>query len=111
MTKLLNEAFEALGRMPLDAQDNVARALLGLAEPGTPRDIEPEHLAAVLDGMAQAERGEFAAGNAEDSFSASFQADTDLFTYVRSLVDPIGGVDDLEIPMRDIGRDPPRFDD
>ena len=37
--------------------------------------------------------------------------DTDLYTYVRSLVEPIGGVDDLDIPMRQIGRDPPSFDD
>ena len=33
-----------------------------------------------------------------------------LYAYVRSLVEPIGGVDDLEIPPRDIARDLPTFD-
>lgn len=73
MTKLLEEAFEALGRMPLDAQDNIARALLDMADAAAPTEIEAEHLAAVTEGMAQADRGEFAAGSAREIVAAAFR--------------------------------------
>lgn len=70
MTKLLEQAFEALSRMPPDAQDDIARALLGIAETIEPEDIEPEHLAAVMEGKAQAERGEFAS---DEDVEAAFR--------------------------------------
>lgn len=73
MTKLLEEAFEALGRMPADAQDDIARALIGMADAGVAEEIEAEHLAAVMEGMAQADRGEFAAGNPNEIVAAAFR--------------------------------------
>jgi hypothetical protein len=61
MTKLLDEALEAVRRLPADAQDEIARTLLQLAaNEGEPERIEAEHLSAVLEGLAQAERREFA---------------------------------------------------
>ena len=73
MTKLLEEAFVALGRMPPDAQDDIARALLGMADATEPDEIEAEHLAAVMEGMGQADRGEFPAGRAREIVATAFR--------------------------------------
>ena len=73
MTKLLDQAFELLGQMPAKTQDDVARALIGMAEVIELDDIEPEHRAAVLEGMAQAQRGEFAAGSASEIVTNAFR--------------------------------------
>ena len=61
MTKLLDQAIKAVRRLPADAQDDIARTILHLAgcEIGA-ESIDPAHLAAVLEGLAQAKRGEFA---------------------------------------------------
>jgi len=61
MTKLLERALEAVSRLSPDTQDEIARAMLRLAV----SDVEPEaidaaHLPAVLEGLAQAKRREFA---------------------------------------------------
>ena len=61
MTKLLEQAIEAVRRLPADSQDDIARAILHLA--GSEVEVEPldpAHLAAVLEGLAQAKRREFA---------------------------------------------------
>lgn len=61
MTKLLEKALEAVRRLPSDSQDEIARAMLSLAEnDGEPEPIDPAHLAGVLESLGQAERGEFA---------------------------------------------------
>ena len=61
MTKLLDKALEAVRRLPADNQDEIARAMLHLAaHGGEPEIIDPAHLSAVLQGLAQARRGEFA---------------------------------------------------
>lgn len=61
MTKLLDEALEAVRRLPSEAQDDIARAMLHLAESEGEREpIAPDHLPAVLEGLAQATRREFA---------------------------------------------------
>jgi len=61
MTKLLEKAMEAVRQLPPDTQDEIARAMLQLAgNEGEPEPIEPGHLPAVLEGLAQARRGEFA---------------------------------------------------
>ncbi len=76
MTELLRQALAVLGRLPPDRQDDIARALLAYARDGAsgdeePEDIGPGHLAAVLEGMAQAERREFAVGEAGDNVKAA----------------------------------------
>jgi hypothetical protein len=61
MTKLLEQAFEAARLLSPEAQDEIARAVLNLASSDQePEPLDPADLAAVLDGLAQARRGEFA---------------------------------------------------
>jgi hypothetical protein len=61
MTKLLEKALEAVRRLPPHTQDEIARAMLTMASnEGAPEEIDPVHLPAVLEGLAQAKRREFA---------------------------------------------------
>jgi hypothetical protein len=60
MTKLLEKALEAVRRLPPEAQDEIALAMLNLADEGEPEEVDPAHLSAVLEGLAQARRREFA---------------------------------------------------
>ena len=61
MIKLLEQALEAVQRLPADSQDEIARAMLILAQSDAePEPIDPAHLPAVLEGLAQAKRREFA---------------------------------------------------
>ena len=61
MTKLLDKALEAVRQLSPESQDEIARAMLRLASGGEePEPIDPQHLHAVLEGLAQAKRGEFA---------------------------------------------------
>jgi hypothetical protein len=60
MTKLLEQALEAVRRLPAESQDEIARAMLHLARDPEPEPIDPAHLSAVLEGLAQAKRREFA---------------------------------------------------
>ena len=61
MTKLLEKALEAVRQLPSAAQDEIVRAMLTLAgNEGEPEQIDPAHLPAVLEDLAQAKRREFA---------------------------------------------------
>jgi hypothetical protein len=61
MTKLLEKALEAVRRLPPDSQDEIALAMLTLSgHEGEPEEIDPAHLPAVLEGLAQARRRQFA---------------------------------------------------
>ena len=61
MTKLLEIALEAVRKLPAASQDEIARAMLNLAgNDGEPEVIDPEQLSAVMEGLAQARRREFA---------------------------------------------------
>ena len=61
MTKLLDKALEAVRQLPADAQDEIAQTILQLVgAESEPEPIDPAHLPAVLEGLAQAKRGEFA---------------------------------------------------
>jgi hypothetical protein len=61
MTKLLDQALEAVRRLPPASQDEIARAMLTLSNvEGAAEDIDPAHLPAVLEGLAQAKRRDFA---------------------------------------------------
>jgi hypothetical protein len=61
MTKLLEKALGAVRRLPPDSQDQIALAMLSLsANDGEPEKIDPAYLPAVLEGLAQARRREFA---------------------------------------------------
>jgi hypothetical protein len=61
MTKLLEQAIEAVRRLPADSQDDIARTILHLAGGEVEAEpVDPAHLAAVLEGLTQAKRREFA---------------------------------------------------
>ena len=61
MTKLFDQAVIAARRLPDAMQDEIARLVLHLSQRSDePEEIDPEHLAAVLEGLAQVERGDFA---------------------------------------------------
>jgi hypothetical protein len=60
MTKLLEKAVDAVRRLPPESQDEIARTMLNLAGDGEPEPVDPAHLSAVLEGLAQAKRRELA---------------------------------------------------
>jgi hypothetical protein len=61
MTKLLDKALEAVRHLPPDSQDEIARQMLYWAEgAGEPEPVDATHLPAVLKGLKQARRREFA---------------------------------------------------
>jgi hypothetical protein len=60
MTKLLEQAVEAVRRLPSESQDEIARTMLHLAAgDGEPEQVDAADLSAVLEGLAQARRREF----------------------------------------------------
>jgi hypothetical protein len=60
MTKLLDLALETVRRLPPVDQDKIARAMLCLAGHEPAEETDPEHLADVIEGVAQARVGELA---------------------------------------------------
>ena len=61
MTKVLEDAIEKVRRLPEDRQAYAAEVLEQIAAAGSDLFIIPDdHRAAVLEGLAQAARGEFA---------------------------------------------------
>jgi predicted transcriptional regulator len=62
MTKLLDEAFEAVRRLTPDQQDDIARAIFELAgsDLTEPVPLSPEEQEAIARSKAAAARGEFA---------------------------------------------------
>jgi hypothetical protein len=71
MTKLFEKALEAVRRLPPDSQDEIALAMLSLTgNEGEPEEIDAAHLPAVLEGLAQARRRQFAS---DDEVEAAFR--------------------------------------
>ena len=61
MADLLAEAMAVVRRLPPEDQDEIARAMLRLAQGGGElEEIPPEHLPAGLEGLAQAKARQFA---------------------------------------------------
>lgn len=61
MTKVLEDVIEKVRKLPEDRQAYVAEVLEQIvADDGDLFVVPDEHRAAVLEGLAQAERGEFA---------------------------------------------------
>ena len=62
MTELLEQAIETARRLSAAEQDYIAKAILALTESDLEpaEDINPAHLSGVMEGLAQAERGQFA---------------------------------------------------
>ena len=75
MSKLLERAVDTVRGLPSALQDEIAMAMLTLAGSGTePEPIEPAHLPAVLEGLAQARRGERAAAQQVEAAFRRFGA-------------------------------------
>src|SRR5216683_4642115 len=71
MTKLLEEAIKAVRRLPAESQDDIARTILHLAGSEVEAEpVDPAHLAAVLEGLGQVKRREFAT---DDEVEAAFR--------------------------------------
>ena len=61
MTALLARAIGIVQDLPNDEQNDIARAILALVgQPAEPEETDPDHLPDILEGLAQARRGEFA---------------------------------------------------
>ena len=62
MTKLLDEALEAVRRLPSDDQDDIARAIMRLAgvDLQAPIVLSQDEREAIARSKAAADRGEFA---------------------------------------------------
>jgi len=61
MTKLLDQALDAVRKLPPDVQDDIARVVLQLARDDSARvTLSPEERDAISVSKAAAERGEFA---------------------------------------------------
>lgn len=60
MTKLLEKAVEAVRKLSSESQDEIARAMLNLANDAEPEVVDATHLVAVLEGLAQARNGKLA---------------------------------------------------
>jgi predicted transcriptional regulator len=61
MTKLMQEAMEKLSQLPEGRQNELAEMLIDVAASDlSPYQLSPEERAAVQEGIAQADRGEFA---------------------------------------------------
>ena len=61
MIKLLEKALEAVRRLPPESQDEIALAMLTLSGgEDNLEEVAPAQLSAVLAGLAQAKRREFA---------------------------------------------------
>ncbi len=75
MTELLEQAIKTIRTLPDAFQDRIADIILELAaDAELPEDIDPEHLAGVLEGLAQAERGEFVPEEEMQAFFARYKA-------------------------------------
>ena len=65
------KSLEAVRRLPPGSQDEIARAMLTLAgDEGEAEAIDPAHLPAVLEGLAQAKRRQFAT---DEEIEAAFR--------------------------------------
>ena len=75
MTKLMEQALDAVKRLSPESQDEIARLLLHLArEEEEPEPVDPDHLPAVLEGLAQVRRGEFATDEEVEAAFRRFEA-------------------------------------
>jgi hypothetical protein len=75
MTKLLEKALEALRQLPSESQDEIARVMLQLAKGEVePEPIDPAHLPAVLEGLAQARQRDFASDTEVEAAFRRFDA-------------------------------------
>ena len=59
MTKLLETAIAKVRELPTEEQDEIALAILSMADADRAYPLDAETRAAILEGLEQARRGEF----------------------------------------------------
>ncbi len=75
MTELLEKALERVQALDSDTQNRIAEAMIHIAEMNEVTEtIDPEHLPDVLEGLRQAELGEFATDAEMERVWARFKA-------------------------------------
>lgn len=60
--KLLEQAVTIVSSLAPEEQDEIAAMMLAMSAAEAPEPVDPAHLPAVLEGLAQAKRGQFATG-------------------------------------------------
>lgn len=60
MTKLFQKALEAVRSLGPEEQDAIAEMMLAMSKTVDPEPVDPAHIQAVLDGLAEARAGKFA---------------------------------------------------
>lgn len=73
MTKLLEQAIEAVRKLPEDRQNELAEALAAAVET-TPRTYTDEQLAAIDEGLADADAGRFVSDSELSAFFARYRS-------------------------------------
>ena len=74
MRTLLDKAVETVRALPQIEQDEIARAMLALAGDGqAPEPIDPARLPCLMEGLAQAKRGERASPEQVDEAMRRFE--------------------------------------
>jgi predicted transcriptional regulator len=73
MTELLDKAIAAVRVLDSAEQNRIAEAMLSLAAKDEPEDVDPEHLSDILQGLAEAERGEFVSDEEVAAIFARFR--------------------------------------
>ena len=68
----IEQAIEALRNLPTQRQHELAGYIYELASHPEPEDIDPAHLQAVLEGLAQIERGDIATDEEVEAAYRSF---------------------------------------
>jgi enoyl-CoA hydratase/carnithine racemase len=68
MSKLLEKAVELVRSLPAESQDEIACAMMQLAgRQGEAEPVDPSHLPAVLEGLAEARAGSLATAEAVEA--------------------------------------------
>ena len=78
MTKLLEEAIDAVRKLPVDRQNELAEALSVAARMTRPRVYSDEQIAAIDEGIANADAGRFVSDAELSAFFAG-----SLASYLR----------------------------
>ncbi|GJE19154.1 acetyltransferase [Methylobacterium marchantiae] len=73
MSDIVDQAAEAMRRMPPAERDSVVNAILMPARRNAASDIEPDDLPFVLEGLAQIGRGDVIEGEADALVAAAFE--------------------------------------
>ncbi|WP_159727629.1 hypothetical protein [Methylosinus sp. Ce-a6] len=74
MTRLLDQAFASIQKLPDPVQDDLARLLLEIADSETQRiELTPDEESALAEALGEVERGELASDEAMRALWAKYE--------------------------------------